>query len=92
MNIFISLFLVHRPHGKCSSVAPLQLTEPEGYVSSSLPSTGPDSLPSPGRCTWRIEAQPGQKINITLLDFTVGVPGEPGNTMCLVSGLFLVFP
>ena len=37
------------------------------------------------RCTWRVQAQPGQKINITLLDFTVGVPGEPAHTMCLVS-------
>ena len=32
-----------------------------------------------------VQAQPGQKINITLLDFTVGVPGEPAHTMCLVS-------
>ena len=45
---FPCVFLVHRPHGKCSSTAQLQLTEPEGYVSTSLPSMGPDAGPSPG--------------------------------------------
>ena len=44
------------------------------------------------RCTWRVQAQPGQKINITLLDFTVGVPGEPAHTMCLVSTTSMKFP
>ncbi len=37
------------------------------------------------RCTWRVVAQPGQKVNVTLLDFTVGVPGDQSHTICLVS-------
>ena len=52
---------------------PKTVAGPEGYIANALT----DSLRLGTQdCPWRVEVQRGQKINITLLDFTVKSGGS----------------
>ena len=51
----------------CLGVRHVSVTKPFGYLSSYITETrGYGSL----TCPWRIELQRGERINITLIDFT----------------------
>ncbi len=57
----------------CNSKRRLELTEPEGAIASLL---AEEHGFGTRRCPWVIRAKPGQKINITLLDFGLAVRNE----------------
>ena len=56
----------------CERGNSVALSGPDGYI-------GSQAINDPGTlmCTWRIEAEPGQRINITLINF---YHDEEGNT------------
>ncbi len=51
----------------------IRLSEPQGYISSAVTE---DLQLGSSMCPWMIQAQPGQKIIITLLDFALWVPNR----------------
>ncbi|ELU10789.1 hypothetical protein CAPTEDRAFT_200225 [Capitella teleta] len=55
----------------------LVLTQPSGFIASSI--TRRSSLGS-HRCPWSIQAAPGQRIQLSLLDFSSGMLGSPRST------------
>ena len=59
--------MVTAPGGRCSSHQPITIDvtndSPEGYIS------GGES--GHGACRWRLKAGPGQRLNVTVLDFGV---------------------
>ncbi len=66
-----SCYLVATAVGRlCSGYEALRLTGPQGYLANIITEDtqgcGGESVP------WRIEAQPGQRINLTLIDFMNG--------------------
>ena len=62
----------HKGAETCQPGKYVELPGPSGYISSqSLHATGS------WMCPWRLEAEPGQRINITLFDFQ---PDDDQNT------------
>ena len=58
---------------QCNSKRRLELTQPEGTIASQA---AEERGFGTRRCPWVIKAQPGQRINITLLDFGLAVRNE----------------
>ena len=56
------LFSVTLPSYPCLPGTSISLSGPEGFVSSHTESTP---------CLWRIEADPGQQISVSLINFNV---------------------
>ena len=79
-HVFTCLFLSALVEGgykePCYSSGPVHLHHPHGYISSML--TEETGL-GVSECPWMIKAHPGQRINITLLDFDV--KGEGGKKL-----------
>ncbi|ELU04472.1 hypothetical protein CAPTEDRAFT_211921 [Capitella teleta] len=63
------------PSTPCNSK--LVLTQPSGFIASSI--TRRSSLGS-HRCPWSIKVAPGQRIQLSLLDFSSGMLGSPRST------------
>ena len=75
--------MITPPQGRlCTSVGheTMVVQYNEGYISSSLAHTE-NGWGSPD-CPWKIKGQPGQKINITVLDFHP----DPSKLPCQVQG------
>ena len=71
-NVIMQLYIISVviPEQKtCQNSQPLQVKQTSGYLASSI--TFKTSCGSHG-APWLIEAEPGQRINITLHDFTRG--------------------
>lgn len=67
----------------CRQRSPILLTSSSGYLSSYVTEqTGCGGVDSP----WRIRAAPGQRINVSLFDFGLGL-GEPSGVTKAVAGL-----
>jgi len=81
--LFICLILtvVSPDVSSCRQRAPVLVTSSTGYLSSYVTDqTGCGSVDSP----WRIRAQPGQKINISLFDFGTPLTSNIPTTVCQV--------
>ena len=66
--VVVAAAVVTVPDADCRTVRYVSVAEPFGYLSSHISeSHGYGSV----ACPWRIELQRGERINITLIDFTM---------------------
>ena len=67
----------------CTKCDHLKLTAPRGYISSYKAQTTKCGSPD---CPWLLEAQPGQRLNISLINFAWTTPerGQAFGTNCKV--------
>lgn len=73
---------MERPTSFPCSPTPINTSShPVGYISN-VPSV--EVPPEPTRCSWNVRAQRGQRINITLYDFSVAIGRQTDNGVCLV--------
>lgn len=65
----------------CDKLQGSVLTSDQGYISSTSMVTTQDN---PSRCSWTIKVIPGQRINITLFDFSIALGRQDDSGVCLV--------
>ncbi len=79
--IFILLLVEPVPKTGCVRNVPLRVNSEEGYISS-LAMSGVRKEST--QCSWVISATIGQRINITLLDFSTPIGRRQDSGICLV--------
>ena len=75
----LSSFSVHRSSSSCLYSSPETLSSISGYLGSPQP-----DITGPKQCTWVIKVQKGQRVNITLFDFSVSQGRRDDSGICLV--------
>ena len=74
---FYDIFTVETaPHTSCMSGSPIRAALPSGYLANSITM---DTDKGGAQCPWLIQAESGQRINVTLINFA-GVGEEPDAT------------
>ena len=73
--INFNVLVFHLDQDTCPTGEPIPLPGPDGFIASHI---SPDTGAGPITCTWKVEAAPGQHINVTIFNFRVHY-GSVGN-------------
>ena len=77
--MYLTIFAVtSKGHTLCTTSGPLLVTQPQGYISNAV---ARDRFCGSMKAPWRIEVEPGQSVNVSLINYTA--QKNPITTSCL---------